>query len=65
MSLRFKPMRGFFYGVIVILLFIPLFLFIFSYQNISKTPGKDREVRARCDKLYYYLQDLRKDLSRA
>lgn len=61
MSMR----RGYLYTVGIILLMIPLILLIVFYTGVSKTTIENTVAGVRCDELYYFVQDIESDMSRA
>ena len=57
--------RGILFTLAIILLIIPLIFLISFYVGTSKTKIEDTTARIRCDELHYFVEDVKRDLSRA
>lgn len=57
--------KGFFFTIGIILLIIPLLLLIAFYTETSKTKTEDTIGKIRCDEIHYFVEDVRKDMTRA
>ncbi len=57
--------KGFFFTLMAILLLIPLIFFITFYLGYTKTKSIDTIGRTRCERLYYFVEDIKRDLERA
>ncbi len=57
--------KGIFFTLITILLIIPLIYFITFHISYSKERVNDVLGRTRCERLYYFVEDVRKDMMRA
>ena len=60
-----KNNRGFFFSISVIILILPLIVFISFYKHIPETQMKDTISRLRCDKINFFVEDIKRDMSRA
>ncbi len=60
-----KDRKGFFFTLITILLVIPLIYFITFHISYSKERVDDVLGRTRCERLYYFIEDVKKDMMRA
>lgn len=63
--LNSKNRKGIFFTIAIILLIIPLIFLVSFYVGTSKTKVEDTVAKIRCDELHYFVQDVKKDLSRA
>ncbi len=57
--------RGFFFTLGIVLLIIPLLFLIAFYTETSKTKTDDAIGKIRCDEVHYFVEDVRKDMTRA
>ncbi|MCK5139944.1 MAG: hypothetical protein KAQ85_08900, partial [Thermodesulfovibrionia bacterium] len=57
--------KGFFFTVMIILLIIPLILLVSFYTGTSRTKIDDSVTKMRCDKLHYFVEDIKRDSERA
>ncbi len=57
--------KGIFFTLAIILLLIPLMMLVSFYVTTSKTRIDDETSQLRCDELHYFVEDVKKDLSRA
>mgnify|MGYP000041112746 FL=1 len=57
--------KGVFFTLAIILLIIPLILLVSFYVGTSKTKIEDATAKIRCDELHYFVEDVKRDLSRA
>lgn len=57
--------KGFFFTLGIILLIIPLLFLIAFYTETSKTKTEDEIGKVRCDEIHYFVEDIKKDMTRA
>ncbi|VVB52119.1 Immune inhibitor A peptidase M6 [uncultured archaeon] len=57
--------HGYIYTLAIALLILPLLFLIFYYSTTLQPKTDDTVGRVRCDELYYFVQDINKDLQRA
>ena len=57
--------KGVFFTLSIILILIPLVMLVSFYSTTSKTKMEDTNAKIRCDELHYFVEDVKKDLSRA
>ncbi|MEA1924650.1 MAG: hypothetical protein U9M95_02165 [Candidatus Altiarchaeota archaeon] len=65
MNRVFRNRKGFLFSVAVLILLLPLIVFTTFYKEIPETEMRDTAGRARCDKLYYFVEDIKNDMGRA
>ncbi|MBN2518312.1 MAG: hypothetical protein JXB14_05685 [Candidatus Altiarchaeota archaeon] len=57
--------RGYLYTIAIIMLITPLIFLLIFYTGMSKPKIDDISGKIRCDELYYFVEDVKNDLSRA
>ncbi|OYT54390.1 MAG: hypothetical protein B6U72_02835 [Candidatus Altiarchaeales archaeon ex4484_2] len=65
MNRVFGNRKGFLFSVAVLILLLPLIVFTTVYKEIPETEMRDAAGRARCDKIHYFVEDIKRDMGRA
>ncbi len=53
------------FSAAVLILLLPLIIFTSLYKEIPGTEMRDMAGRARCDKVHYFIEDIKSDMGRA
>jgi hypothetical protein len=62
---KMKNRKGIFFTLAIILILVPLLLLVSYYITMPQTKMEDTNSKIRCDELHYFVEDVKKDLSRA
>lgn len=57
--------KGFIFTLAVVMLIVPLILLVEFYTTSSKTKSEDMIGKIRCDEVYYFVEDVDRDIGRA
>jgi hypothetical protein len=60
-----KNRKGVFFTLAILLIVLPLILLVSYYVTLPQTKMVDTNSKIRCDELHYFVEDVKKDLSRA